>query len=350
MIRSITTVLILISSIFWSACLDTIEFDTPDEFQDAIAIIGKIVKGNPSTVEVSVQNLFDFSFEESAFINAVRVAIVDEEGRNLELPISGPGEYKLSIESSSDFKVEIGSSYRLEVDLFDGRSFESDYALLRPVPKMESFEPKLVNKEVLSNRNEFEIESRIEYRVSTSLLTEFDESKTNLKWDFTRTYKLTDNTDRVCYATTIVDADLIQLVKAEELSIDNLRDYLILEQRLSQQMVEGQYVFVIQESIDNRTAEFWQQVQDISTNSGTFYEPPPGQIITNLRSTTDEENLIFGYFYATEQDTLSVYIDADFINRFIPFCPRPPPCCMVCEECCDCTQFFPTTKPDFWTE
>lgn len=342
-----TIVTILYSSILISACIDVIDFEAPDEYQDTTVIIGKIVKGNPSTVEVFVQNLFDFAFQESAFIIAQSVRIVDESGNKLEVPVSGAGRNKLLIDDTSNFKVEIGNSYSIEVDLFDGKSFKSDFSVLPPVPKMEAFEVELVNKEVVNRFNEWEVQPRLEYRVNTSLMSGADETRTSLRWEFSRTYKITDNEKSECYFKGSPDVGHVQTLNVNSITASSLSDFLLMEQDINPLLVEGQHLFAIQESLDDNAIEFWEQVNALSTNSGTFYEAPPGQVITNIMSTGDPEDRVFGHFYATEHDTLNVFVDSTFINVFRRICPkrRPPP---GCDECCDCTQFGSTIKPAFW--
>lgn len=44
----------------WAGCLDKIEFDRPDTIDSGIAIQGKLVKGSPSTIRVSIRKVFNF--------------------------------------------------------------------------------------------------------------------------------------------------------------------------------------------------------------------------------------------------------------------------------------------------
>jgi len=348
--RKIITFLSFIFVLLFYACIDEVEFDVPREYQNSTVIIGKIVKGNPSTVEVSVQRVFDFSFKIEELLDVKNMKIVNEEGVKLDVPNVGTGFYELSIDPNSEFKVDVGKSYSLEVLLRDGKSFKSEPSKLIGAPKVESFEPELVSKEVLDDNNELVTRTRIEHKISTSLLSSPEQSRTNLKWDFSRTYKITDDLNNVCYASGIVDFDNIQLVNHNDIAAESLNDFSILEQIPSSLLVEGQYVFVIQETLVDGALQFWDQINQLSTNSGTFFEAPPGQLITNFYKTNDSEGSVFGYFYATEQDTLSTYVDGDFMGRTTKFCPRPPtggppP---PCDECCLCTQFFTTEKPSFW--
>ncbi len=343
----------LLGICLFSACIDEIDFDVPNEFQNTTVIIGKIVKGNPSKVEVSIQKVFDFAFEGEVFVNAQSVRIVNEAGTKLEVPISGPGEYELYIDAASGFDVEIGNSYSLEVGLFDQQTFKSESAVLIPVPEMEAVDHRLVMKEVLNFENELEVQPRIEYAVNTSLISNVNQARTSLKWDFERTYKQSDTEGGECYVSGFADFDLIQTINANEVTATDLNDYLVLDQRLSNTMVEGQYVSVIQEALDEDAIKFWEQIEGLSSNNGTFYEPPPGQIISNFENISDIEGSVFGYFYATQHDTINLFVDSLFINQFATICPRPPgqnpnP---PCDDCCDCTQLSNSTtvKPSFWT-
>jgi len=334
------------------ACIDEVEFDVPNEFQNSIVLIGKIVKGNPSRVEVSVQKVFDFSFNIEQARSAKSVKIVNEAGRKLDVPRSEVGFYELSIDSDSEFKVEVGKSYSLEVELLDGQSFKSEPSKLIGAPEVERFVAELVSEEVLDNNNELVTRTRIEHKISTSLLSGLEQSRTNLRWDFSRTYRITDNSGNVCYASGLVDFDLIQILNHNDFVASSLDDFTVVDQIPTPLLVEGQYLFVIQEALDDGALQFWDQINQLSTNSGTFFEPPSGQLITNFYKTDDLEGSVFGYFYATEQDTLSTFVDGDFFGSSTKFCPRPatgnpnPPC----DECCSCTQFFTTEKPSFWVD
>lgn len=349
--RYILATLISLSGILLvSSCIDEIDFAVPNEFQNTTVIVGKIVKGNPSTVEVFIQKVFDFSFEDEIFVNAQSVRIVNESGDKLDIPISGSGRYTLKIDPSTGFDVEVGSKYHLEVGLFDGQSFKSEPAELVPVPKIGELNHSLIQKEVVNFENEREIQPRIQYRVNTDLLETNSGKAANLKWDFTRTYKQTDDGGGSCYINRVANFDLIQTVNAKNLNSTSLQDFVVLEQVPANTMVEGQYVAIIQESLDDGAVEFWEQMREVSVNNGTFYEPPPGQINTNFEITSDNEGSVFGYFYATEQDTLRAFVDSTFINQFRPVCPRPPgqnpnP---PCNDCCDCRTIGTITKPAYW--
>ncbi len=347
-----------IALVFCYGCLDQIQFDPPSEFQNSTVIMGKIVKGNPSSVEVTIQKVFDFSFTGENFVNAVSVQVVDESGKKLDIPQQQQGFYKLAILPSMDFEVEIGRSYGIEISLFDGQSFKSSLEELIPVPGMESVEHKLITKEVTTPDSITQNVTLVEYRVNTPLIADANQKRTNVKWDLLRTYKKTDLIARdVCYVSGFEESDLIQTFNTTGNTTSTINDRLLLEQVVTRIMVEGQYVSVIQESLNEGAMEFWDQVNGLSSNSGTFFEPPPGQVVTNIKKTNEVEGAIFGYFYATEHDTIHTFVDSTFVDFYTAICPHPDNVPREnsdfgpCDDCCFClwTPNSTTEKPSFWT-
>ena len=58
--RALKLFLVACFFLAWAGCLDKIEFERPETIDNGIAIQGKLVKGNPNSIRVSIQNLFNF--------------------------------------------------------------------------------------------------------------------------------------------------------------------------------------------------------------------------------------------------------------------------------------------------
>jgi len=251
-----------------------------------------------------------------------------------------------------DFDVSVGKSYSLEVDLFDGQQFKSKMEAVLPVPKMQSLKKALVQKEIINYLGETVIRNRLITSVNTPLKVAGINDNANVKWDFEFVYKQTDDTGKECYINGFPDFDLIKLVDGNTIDIDFVEEFELIEQNITTLMVEGYALAVIQEALSDEALTFWQNVLELSSNSGTFYEPPPGQLVSNFEVVSQTEGDVFGYFYATEQDTLRTFVDGDFVDFSTKICPSPPtggpdP---PCDHCCDCELAANSTtrKPDFW--
>ena len=351
--------LILAPVFLFVSCIEEIEFEPPAEFQNSVIIEGKIVKGNPSTVEVSTQNIFDFSFEEVSFFNAKEVFILNDKGEKLLVPNTTTGNYELKIDPSSGFEVDHGGSYGIEVSLLDGRSYQSEFETLIPVPKLESLDHQLLVREEENEDGIMVPVSYVEYRLSANLVADENQERTDVRWILESVYKQSDLIARdQCYVTRFENPRQILLFDKNDNSRSRVENELILKKNVSRIMVEGQYVTAIQESLDTKAAEYWKQIQELSTNSGTFYEAPPGQVKSNIKKLNDSQGEVFGYFYATEHDSLHAFVDSTFVDFYTEICPHPDNVEREsmdfgpCDDCCYCLWLdnSTTTKPSFWVE
>ena len=90
-----------------------------------------------------------------------------------------------------------------------------------------------------------------------------------------------------------------------------------------------------------------------------MFEAPAGRIRSNFQPIDENsKDEVFGYFYATQEDTTRIFVDpslADFPAMFCPGPPTPQPFgarCLPRFPCCDCLleQGSTLQKPDFWEE
>ena len=105
------------------------------------------------------------------------------------------------------------------------------------------------------------------------------------------------------------------------------------------------------ESLSDEALIYWDQVGSIVNRSGNMFEEPVGKQLTNV--VADESNPdapIFGYFYATEMDTISIFVDPVDIGSPTLACPPAKPKEPGCLPCCDCLGLTGSTneKPIFW--
>jgi len=99
--------------------------------------------------------------------------------------------------------------------------------------------------------------------------------------------------------------------------------------------------------------EYLEQIKTITDLSGNFFEDPPGKIIGNFQNINDPDEEVFGYFYATQTDTVRSFVSTtDYEAR--PECPgtgavNDP---SISRKCFDCLLEInsTTTKPDYWIE
>jgi len=354
-----TYLLLAIAGVVLVGCLDEIDFDVPAENQESLVIQGRLVKGDPHMISVEVKRLFDFTGG-SSFIRVAYVRITNDLGQSIDLTNAALGIYEASIPvNDPNFEIRTGGSYKATVETLDDRKYESTFEILHPVSRVDDVTARIVQREVPVGIGT-EIRDRVQFLLNTPLTVTGEEEKARINWQVTRTYKLTEMqtqqgvAPRTCYITDNVNVEEVKPFDGNILDIDYLADYELYESNITFHYRQGLYLNILQQSLSKGAFEYWDQIDRLLERNGNMFESPVGEIVSNFENVVDRNEDIFGYFYATEIDTLNVYVDSTFVGSVSQYCPPPlpPPAgggCAV-ELCCDCL-FAPnstTTKPDYW--
>ena len=345
------------------ACLDPVEFNVSTDFSDSLVIQGRIIKGDPSFIEVSIKNLFDFSAESRQPIDVRRVEIRDDMGRTMEISPFTPGSYFQELDASAPLLAEVGRSYQIVVERSNGDIIESSLELLPPnVPPREL---NIGNVErVFMDRITGDISS--EELVSLSIDTEVDiENDGGLLWDVRSRFRVTDSglfdgTIRQCYLDRKTSVNDILVLDPDIFSSGVINDVELLSIPISSLFFEGYYFEVKQYGLTPTAFAYWRGVDILSEREGQPFDVPVGEVQTNLINTSNPNREVFGYFYSAEEQIIRKRIEREFFEGVLPHCPQPRAECQIegvivpvgcrCGLCCDCRDEPRSTeiKPDFF--
>lgn len=349
------------------SCRDDIEFKTPDSIQDAIFIEGKLTKGDPSLVQVTIGQVFDFSTHPGLFL-ADFVEIIDEEGNSLPLNTKRQGIFTLSIPSDHPtFKVDYGHAYKLRLQLRNEAIYESTYDTLYPVPIMTDLKKDKVTKVVRFADGKIVTEEFATFNVSTPLDVEHATRRAHLLWELESVFQLSDTPEssagrppcvrtsaepKTCYVS-INPVENYRTINTKLLSGDKLTDFTVFEAKNTNTFVfaEGYYLTVIQESLSDEAFRYWEQANLLTNRDGSIFEQPSGKIITNFRNVDNPRDEVYGFFFATESNLKRIYVAPEFAGNPRPVCPDliPIPPNPICSNCL-CQANSTTEKPEWWVE
>lgn len=363
---------LLIFSSGMISCLDPIELDIPRGGSEAVVVEGKLVKGNPSSIEVSVQRIFVFDgSSQNLKINAV--TLMSESGDDIKLARDNDGEFSQSFGPDNPFDVLLNESYKIRVELFDGRIVESAFEAVQAVGANDEVDLTLQNREVFSEtRGDFVTRQKIILDLN-SQIRNIQQDPKRFRWTVERYFKLTDSPDayqirdpqdrtmfvqpKTCYIrdkasltkTFIFDgfaSDQDQLDFETEIFDGTLNDY---------RLADTMYFSVVQEALSEGAFNYYDEISKVLERTGSMFDPPAGKIKSNFVNVNDPEDEIFGYFYASEQEQTRVMVTPDQVGNPSPLCPaptgegwRPGQCPFT--DCCDCLT-VPNSSleaPDFW--
>lgn len=351
---------LLSMSIFTGACVDRIDFARPQTLEDAIAIQGRLVKGNPSRVNVTIRKVLDYK-SAPRFVKVHSVTLIDDLGNTIDLETKAEGIYYQTIrEETSTSSISTDRTYKIKVETFSNLIFESEFEGIVSAPTPTDLSAHRIKKEgrnVIGDiilRDDF-----IGFAIETPLEVSPNSGNVKILWEIESTHKVMDypgfcgynRANKTCYVTSSPIASFVPL-DGTQLSVNSISDTIYEAFIHSPVFADGYYLTVQQQAVTDKTFEYWSQVQVVNSREGSIFEAPAGKIITNIKNLTYPEEEAFGYFYATEEKPIRVYVPPELAENPKADCPRGPNNNgeFLAEECCNCLMIngATTEKPDWW--
>ena len=141
------------------------------------------------------------------------------------------------------------------------------------------------------------------------------------------------------------------------LSENSIEDYELLITPIDFRVAEGLYYEVRQYSLSPGAHQYWNNINILSEREGNMFDRPVGEIESNLVNISDEEDVVFGYFFATDEQIIGIRVPSELVLEQLPLCPPPGPCLnpigeCICGICCNCLllENATTVKPDYWID
>lgn len=370
-ILSLVSIFLTVSLIIViSGCLDTIEFDRPQTIEDGIAIQGKLVISDPSYIRVTIRKVFDFS-SSARLINVRDVVLSDDTGTSISLVSSQDGVFTREfLENDPDMSITFDRSYKIRVETFDNRVYESSLEGIVPVPTPTDLKVGRIQKDGINAVGDIVARDFIAFTIDTPLEASPNSGNTKILWELEGTYRVTDSPEsystracrpiritnetnnKTCYVNISPLSNYVSL-DGTNINQSSIEDFTVLETGISNLFSEGYYLTVLQQSLTESAFAYWSQVNQVLSRSGDLFEPPAGKIITNFTNINDPNDDVFGYFYATEEKPIRVSVPPRLADNPSSACPAPPSeGGQAPSDCCDCLTLFDSTleRPVWWIE
>jgi hypothetical protein len=341
------------SSLLLWGCLDQIKLDIPADLQgQRLLIQGRLTKGETAQVNVDVLQIINVDrLNSPEGVNDAEVTLRHTSGQSVVLKRTADGAYKALLTAEHpEFPVVTGQTYQIEVRLADGQRYRSTFEPLMEVPKMDTLSFGYSFTESLNDIGNVVFDTLLDYQIKTPLRISEDE-KARLRWDIFGTYRLTDDFGKTCYLFEQIQVDEVKVFNDQVLNFEQLDSFVITSTPWNYRYAEGYFARIVQESLSPGAFAYWDQTQKVITRSGNMFDPPPGKLVTNIRNIEDPDIEVLGYFYATEQDTLQMYIPPERVGSPKRHCPEIPPSSAqtLCDNCLFATGST-LQRPKFWIE
>ncbi len=335
--KKITSFILIILFGFFS-CIDTIDFDIDSEAEQVV-ILGSITT-EPGPYNVTISRSIGFYERFNAAGNRVtdaNVRILSDDGQVEVLEHIGAGVYQTN---PSTLRGEVGRSYTLIVTTSNGEVYQSTSELIKPTPEIDSLFFEYEEQQEINNNGVF-ITNK--FAVVKTLTKDNPEEGDFYGWTWKGTYSYKtypelfaipspDGSDDIpsplpcsflgcscctCWISTDENNDLA-------LAHDRLTNgNSIIGDRVATIPITGRtfrdkyHVRVKQYSLSAKAFEFWNLVKDQQTEA-TLFATPPASIQSNVVNINNPDELVWGFFSASDVSEKSFFIDRTEIPSSIP--------------------------------
>lgn len=353
------------------ACVDRIDFDIKSNPNFPIVING-FISNKPGPYQVTVSKAFDIDSKLylKEPINVKRMVISDNTGFSEQLFNKAQGIYSTS---ENGIQGVVGRNYKLEVELLDGRFYESIPDTLFSSDPIDS----VYFQQVAYKETEGTSKPGFDFYFDTSLS---DKNSNRYLWKFKGTYQIDTNPE--LYDTLCIEArcpkpkfcsgykvegsgELIQVRPCECCTcwVDFYNDKILISDNQvstsssfakikASTIPINQWTFMYkvhaeiqQFGLSQQAFLFWRAIKNQNESIGSIFQPSNGKIPSNFIQTKGTDGPILGLFYAASINTKSTFITPFDVHpqNLIP--PQNVPFIN------DCRRAFPYSsieKPSFW--
>jgi hypothetical protein len=332
-------ILMLLLALLLTTCVERIGVNLP-EATDRLVVDGLIsTKPGPYSVRLTRTARYTTGSEgTNVRVRGAKVRISDDAGNSEELQESSPGLYQTKPEG---IQGQTGRSYTLHIETAEGKKYQSRPELLKPTTGVENIYYEFVNEAP-------GIEEGFYVYIDTP-----DPAATEdyYRWNWVHYEKIP-----YCLVETQPPGLIIARNCCEDCwdiarcnnCINIASDRLINGNMLSRQLLtvvpysskSKYFLYYEQQSLTRDAFKFWKSLEEQSKNVGGIFDKPPATVRGNIFSLLDEDEVVLGYFGASDIKPASIQVDRSGIPKNPSGPPAvvpsptsgPPPPCYPCEE------------------
>lgn len=367
-------ILIIVIAFVYASCKDPYVPNIKELDKEILVVEGYIDGGDQTIINLSrVKSMGkeDTSFQQN--ITDAAVVVESEDGNNYSLLNHHNGNY------SGYYNLSPNTRYRIRIQLKDGRNYESRFVDYKTSPPIDSLTYKYETDGVRFYVNTHDQSGNTKY----------------FRWKYEETWEF----HSVYQSEYMYDSDSEKVVKLNKQIYDcwqhnNSTDIIInntanLNQNEMKDMPllfipNGSYklsylysLYVKQYAMDSVGYNYFRQLKKNTEETGSIFDPQPGNLKGNIFNTVDSTEIVVGYIgagrtFSTRQffkipwnyfedcaeqisvpnikDSLKAYLES---GGYWPLEPEPNPFTVTSwtsarKLCVDCTLRGTNLKPSYW--
>lgn len=347
---------LMISLSFFISCITPVQIENVGN--DHILVVdGKITQKNIDH-ELKLSLTSDYGDTHRIPVPGARIQIfnsVGEKGNYIEK--SEQGTYYLQ---AGTYPVSAGEAYFIEIQLKNGKMYRSiPQKMPRAVKPMALYH----KTEYISYLDEdgYPVKRRfVNIYIDTPIRD--GNQKFYFLWRGSEAYSFTELncnplvSPKVCYVKRNIPGDDIKIFSGEDLNGQNLTGFLVASVPLfpAWEFYERHFYNIVQFSLSPEAYNYWSNVKEIATPTGSIFDTPPAPIPGNIRNVDNPDEKVLGFFEVSAADTIHTYTTfADFTGMSVyDRCNTLNYRSFNDPPCCNCLRLddSDTERPYYWDE
>ena len=396
-IIKILTILILP----FASCVEETDFVEEVEIIDAVLVVEATITNEYKFQEIILSRTYNFEEEGPNPESNAQVKLIKNGSETIVFTETVPGIYLSEFEFSAQSNVD----YQLQITTDNGRNYASNTNQLTQTTQIDELYAERITNDLGENGMAIYVDSFDSSGNSKYYKYEYEETYKIIapKWvpkellvldEITCQVDLVDRIEdvRVCYRTD--NSTTINLFDTSALSEDRVSNHEVRFISSENYIISYRYSILVKQIVQSFEAyTFYKTLKDLSEEGSLLSQTQPGNISSNIVSTTNNNEVVIGFFEVSTITEKRLYFNYEdfYPNEDIPDFPiacEPyehdqftisgncgslisglvrdrvvyhdgasivdgltiGPFNMVLKACGDCTAIGETSVPDFWED
>ena len=296
------TVIVVSITLIFQNCI--YEF-TPrsGKLENLLVIYGMVTNENgPHEITILKTKKINSTVNET--VSGAKVSIFDDKGNTVPLTEDSLGNYY----TPETFAGQIGAKYKLNIELQEGKKYESDYVELLDVPDISELEADTMTKPATGTNAE---SSGYQFYISTKPGTSeqkyykwdvFEDWEYRIPylisayWDGTVLYQIDPPLPNKCYVHTQFND--IYISSTKNFQTNYITHYPLNFTRGSLKFQYKYGIYVRQYALSEFSYKYWNSAKE-NNQPDPLYSQQPYQLTGNIKCISNPDETVYGIFEAS---------------------------------------------------
>ena len=301
--------LLLMLLVALGQCKEAYEFDTFD--QPDLLVVSGYVSDQPGPYPLFLGTTIGAKKTYPKPVLDAVAYLTDGDGNSESYESIGNGNYQLL---GNKITGQPGGSYRLHITLADGRTYQSTLEVMPTSSKASD----VVNVGVIQVKVlGFEDVPIDRWQINVNMTTTFQPPNNGYyRWSVEEVYMLVPtcfpgafSCPDICYITAPYSPYQLNVVDRSNYSSPTIQGIQLLNHDVDYTFSSRHYFNVTQYGMNASCFGYWQRVKELVLRRGSIFDAPPATIRGNVSNVADPNEIVLGYFEASQVQVTRKFID-----------------------------------------